>query len=77
MFAMLMQSDSFILLKDIFFILFLLLGTLWMWGILKFKPATQEQWEKTFARSRWRFKWLFLAGFILITAAVIYRRFIA
>ncbi|MBC8045953.1 MAG: hypothetical protein H7Y00_04110 [Fimbriimonadaceae bacterium] len=71
-----MKAETFLLLKDILIILFLLIGTSWMWGILKFGPGTQTRMEETFVRSRRRFKWMFLVALILITGAIIYRRFI-
>ena len=61
-----MTTVTLDLLKDIFFIFFFLAGTLWMWGIVKLPAAQQRNMEKTFERSRKKFKWMFLAGFLLL-----------
>ena len=43
-----MTAATFDLIKDIFFLLFFIVGTLWMWGKLKFAPATQNKMEHIF-----------------------------
>ncbi|MBK7034838.1 MAG: hypothetical protein KBF42_10835 [Chitinophagales bacterium] len=62
-----MTAATFDLIKDIFFLLFFIVGTLWMWGKLKFAPATQNKMEHIFSRSRNRFKWMFLIGLLLLS----------
>ncbi len=62
-----MTATNFDILKDILFLLFFLIGSLWMWGKIKFGPNTQQKFETIFARSRKRYKWMFLIGLILLT----------
>ncbi|MBC8172581.1 MAG: hypothetical protein H7X71_01630 [Chitinophagales bacterium] len=71
-----MKTETFELLTDIFFMLFLLSGTLWMWGKIKFGKETQERWDKTFERSRKKFKLLFLFGFLIVTGMFIWKHMI-
>jgi len=62
-----MTATTFDLLKDIFFLLFFIVGTLWLWGKLKFGASTQLKLENMFLRSRKRFKWMFLVGLLLLS----------
>lgn len=68
-----MTATTFDLIKDIFFLLFFIIGTLWMWGKMKFGAVTQLRFEKMFSRSRTRFKWMFLIGLILLTGLFIWQ----
>ena len=70
-----MPTATLDLLKDIFFLLFFYIGAAWMWGRLRFKPSTQEKLERTFQRSRERFKWMFLIGALLLTGLFVYQYF--
>ncbi len=68
-----MTASTFDLVKDIFFLLFFIVGTLWMWGKLKFGFATQSKLEHIFSRSRYRFKWMFLIGLLLLTGLFVWQ----
>jgi len=68
-----MTNQTLDLIKDIVFFLFFLVGTLWMWGIMKFSPTMQANLERTFQRSRKKFKWLFLAGLLLLSGLFIWQ----
>lgn len=68
-----MTAATFDLLKDLFFLLFFYFGAAWMWGKIKLKAADQANLERIFARSRIRFKWLFLLGALLLTGLFIYQ----
>jgi hypothetical protein len=37
-----------------------------MWGLTKLGPSAQQRFEEVFARSRKRFKWMFLIGALLL-----------
>lgn len=63
-----MTASTFTLLIDILTLLFMIIGALWMWGVFKFKAEVQQRFEEIFARSRKRFKWMFLIGAILLAA---------
>lgn len=69
-----MQNDIPDLIKDIVLILIFLAGTLWMWNIVKLPPTTQYKMEMLFKRSRYRFKWLFLIGFLMLTGLFIWQQ---
>ncbi|MFN0274982.1 MAG: hypothetical protein ACKVPJ_04500 [Chitinophagales bacterium] len=69
-----MKNETITLLTDILIILFLLLGALWQWGIMKLRPAAQKNLEKIFEKSRWRMKWLFLIGFVVVAGMFLWRR---
>ncbi len=68
-----MTTQTLDLLKDIFFLLFFLTGTLWLWGKVKLKAENQAYLEKLFAKSRTRFKWMFLIGLLLIGGLFIWQ----
>lgn len=68
-----MTAATFDLLKDLFFLLFFYFGAAWMWGKIKLKATDQANLERIFARSRNRFKWLFLLGALLLTGLFIYQ----
>lgn len=68
-----MTTQTLDLIKDIFFLLFFLAGTLWLWGKIKLRPANQASMERIFAKSRARFKWMFLIGLILIGGLFIWQ----
>lgn len=70
-----MNSEALLILRDVFFITFLLFGTLWLWGIIKFKPDIQEKWETVLQRSRPKFKLLFLAALIIVIASIIWKKY--
>lgn len=61
-----MTASAFTLLIDILTLLFMIVGALWMWGVFKFGPSTQQRFEEVFARSRNRFKWMFLVGALIL-----------
>ena len=68
-----MTAATFDLFKDIFFLLFFIVGTLWMWGKFKFGASTQLKMEHIFSRSRKRFKWMFLIGLLLLSGLFIWQ----
>lgn len=71
-----MPYATFNLVKDILLLLIFLAGTLWMWGWLRFSDGYQQNLEKLFVRSRWRFKWIFLIAFLLLAGSDIWNYFI-
>jgi len=68
-----MTTNLLYFIFNIAMLLLFLLGTLWMWKLIKFPKATQSKLDFIFSKSRTRFKWLFLIGFILLVAARIVR----
>ncbi len=72
-----MTAATFDLVKDIIVLLFFYLGAAWMWGVLKLGNEKQTKLETIFARSRKRFKWLFLVGAVALTGLFLYQYLIA
>jgi ATP/ADP translocase len=68
-----MTTQTLDLIKDIFFLLFFLVGTLWLWRKIKLPPNRQAYMEKLFERSRKRFKWMFLIGLLLMGGLFIWQ----
>lgn len=68
-----MQADTLDLVKDIVLMVFFLAGTLWMWNIVRLPFVSQQKLETLFKRSRYRFKWLFLIGFLMIAGLFIWQ----
>lgn len=76
-FATVMKTEQLSLVINIIILLFLLSGTLWMWGVVKLNPTAQQNLEKIFERSRWRMKWLFPIAFLLIAGSYVWRNFLS
>ena len=72
-----MTAATFDRVKDIIVLLFFYLGAAGMWGVLKLGNENQTKLETIFARSRKRFKWLFLVGAVALTGLFLYQYLIA
>ena len=68
-----MRAEVLDFIKDIVLLVFFFAGTLWMWNIVKLPANTQAKLELVFKRSRYRFKWLFLIGFLLLAGLFIWQ----
>ncbi len=69
-----MKSELFDLVKDILLLLLFLGGTLLMWEIIKLPPSAKYRFDQLFKRSRTRFKWMFLLGFIALAGLIFWKR---
>lgn len=68
-----MSAGTFDLVKDIFLLLFFFAGTVWMWNLIRLPANYQKNLENVFKRSRYRFKWLFLIGFIVLAVLFVWQ----